>query len=129
MNKSNFEKLIKKDISDKTFSLYNALWVAYKQFIGDEAHKKDFVELLNIKNISQDNELKQRRQNAKKVLPILIKKLRDLENRKKDLEQTINWLSRQGSQITDQYKYEKLTVTKEIKYTKLEILHLKNSIR
>ena len=129
MNKANFEKLIKKDISDETFSLYNALWIAYKENIGDEAHKKDFIKLLNIKSIPQDNELKEKRQAAKKLLPELNKKLKNLEVRKKDLEQTIQWLDKQKSQIVDQYKYEKLSVAKEIKQTKLEILRLKNSIK
>ena len=129
MNKTNFEKLIKKDISHETFSLYNALWIAYKETVGDEAQKKDFIKLLNIKIIPQDNELKEKRQAAKKKLPKLNKKLKDLALRKKDLEQTIQWLDKQGSQITDQYKYEKLTIAKEIKHTKLEILRLKNSIK
>lgn len=84
MNKTNFEKLIKKDISDETFSLYNALWIAYKDILGNEAaHKTDFLKLLNIKSIPQDNKLKEKRQAAKKKLPKLKKKLKDLESRKK----------------------------------------------
>ena len=104
-----FEKLIKKDISHETFSLYNALWIAYKEAVGDEAHKKDFIKLLNIKVIPQDNELKAARQFAKKQLPKLYDKLKALETRKTEVDQMIIWSNKQDFSFVNNYKYEKST--------------------
>lgn len=129
MNKANFEKLIKKDISHETFSLYNALWIAYKEIVGDEAHKKDFIKLLNIKVIPQDNELKAARQFAKKNLPKLYDKLKALEIRKAEVDQMIIWSNKQDFSFVDNYKYEKLQLLRDIKKVKSQIYKLKNSIK
>ena len=129
MNKANFEKLIKKDISHETFSLYNALWIAYKQIIGDEAHKKDFIKLLNIRAIPQDNELKAARQFAKKNLPKLYDKLKALESRKAEVDQMIIWSNKQDFSFVGNYKYEKLQLLRDIKEVKSQIYKLKNSIK
>lgn len=129
MNKANFEKLIKKDISDETFSLYNALWIAYKETIGDEAHKKDFIKLLNTKVIPQDNELKAARQFAKKHLPKLYDKLKALEIRKAEVDQMIIWSNKQDFSFVNSYKYEKLQLLRDIKDVKSQIYKLKNSIK
>ena len=129
MNKTNFEKLIKKDISHETFSLYNALWIAYKETVGDEAHKKDFIKLLNIKAIPQDNELKAARQFAKKNLPKLYDKLKALESRKAEVDQMIIWSNKQDFSFVSNYKYEKLQLIRDIKDVKSQIYKLKNSIK
>ena len=129
MNKTNFEKLIKKDISHETFSLYNALWIAYKETVGDEAHKKDFIKLLNIKVIPQDNELKAARQFAKKNLPKLYDKLKALESRKAEVDQMIIWSNKQDFSFVSNYKYEKLQLLRDIKEVKSQIFKLKNSIK
>ena len=129
MNKANFEKLIKKDISDETFSLYNALWIAYKETVGDEAHKKDFIKLLNIRAIPQDNELKAARQFAKKNLPKLYDKLKALESRKAEVDQMIIWSNKQDFSFVSNYKYEKLQLLRDIKEVKSQIYKLKNSIK
>ena len=129
MNKANFEKLIKKDISHETFSLYNALWIAYKETVGDEAHKKDFIKLLNIKAIPQDNELKAARQFAKKNLPKLYDKLKALESRKAEVDQMIIWSNKQDFSFVSNYKYEKLQLLRDIKEVKSQIYKLKNSIK
>lgn len=129
MNKANFEKLIKKDISHETFSLYNALWIAYKETVGDEAHKKDFIKLLNIKAIPQDNELKAARHLAKKNLPKLYDKLKALESRKAEVDQMIIWSNKQDFSFVSNYKYEKLQLLRDIKEVKSQIYKLKNSIK
>ena len=129
MNKANFEKLIKKDISHETFSLYNALWIAYKETVGDEAHKKDFIKLLNIRAIPQDNELKAARQFAKKNLPKLYDKLKALESRKAEVDQMIIWSNKQDFSFVSNYKYEKLQLLRDIKEVKSQIYKLKNSIK
>ena len=129
MTKANFEKLIKKDISDETFSLYKALWDTYKKIVGDKAHKKDFIKLINVKNSPQDADLKELRQFAKKQLPKLHDKLKSLENRKAEIEQITNWLEKQNFQFSDNYRYEKVSIMRDIKNIKSEIFKLKNSIK
>lgn len=131
MNKASFEKLIKKDISDKTFNLYLCLYNSFLEHLDLDDSKKSlesFIKVLNIKNISQDSELKQRRINARKQLPKLEKMLKELNRKKSDIEQTIEWLNKQGSTLTNSYRYEKLKITREIKNITSEIRKIKNSI-
>lgn len=131
MTKAYFEKLIKKDISDKTWNLYNNLFEKYLEVArlsDDEESSYKFLNLLNLKSIPLDNDLKERRLEAKRALPKLEKRLKELKARKIDIEQTIKWLEKQESTLTDSYKYEKLRITKEIKKITSEIRRIKNSI-
>ncbi len=131
MLKSDFELMIKKDISDKTFDLYLYLYNSFLEHLDLDDTKKSlesFIKILNIKNIPQDNELKQRRIDARKQLPKLEKTLKELNRKKSDVEQTVEWLNKQGSTLTDSYRYEKLKITKEIKKITSEIRKIKNSI-
>ena len=129
MNKANFETLIKKDISDETFYLYKALWDKYKEILGENARKKDFIKILNVKNIPQDNNLKELRAYAKKEIPRLQHKIQDLENRLKEISETITWLDKQGSGLTINYRYEKIKLAKELKTTKISLLRLQKNIK
>ena len=131
MLKSDFESMIKKDISDKTFDLYLCLYKSFLEHLDLDDTKKSlesFIKVLYIKNLSQDTELKQRRINARKQLPKLEKTLKELNRKKSEVEQTVEWLNKQGSMLTDSYKYEKLKITKEIKKITSEIRKIKNSI-
>ena len=129
LTKQLFESLIKKDISDKTFNLYNNLWLTYKQMLGKNATPESFIKVLNVREIEQDDDLRQRRLFAKKQIPKVEKTIKDLESKKADLNKTIDWLQEEGSQITDYYRYEKLQLNRKIKEAKLELLRLKNSIK
>lgn len=129
MNKTNFEKLIKKDISTETYSLYKKLYATYKEYYKDESTIEGFVKLINIKEIPQDKALKEKRQKAKKIIPEIEIKLRDLDNKLKTLEQTIMWVQASGSKNINHYVNEKIKLKREINLLNKELSKIKNSIK
>lgn len=126
LKKADLEKSIGKVISEDTFKLYLYLWEAYICYTRSEkCSLKDFLKLLNVKAIPEDEQLKKRLIEAKKRLPQIKKEMSDLQNKKAKIEAEIKYFKSIDDSINlSKQGFERLAIQKKLKKLKLEKLRL-----
>lgn len=80
MMKCEFEALIRKEVSDETFKMYQAMYLALPDNIG----KVDFVSMINIKAIPESEEAIHRRMEKEQLI-------RDIKQQISDLKEKIEY--------------------------------------
>lgn len=122
MMKEEFEKLIGKEVSYDTFSMYEAMYNA----LPENVNKQQFVEMLNINAIPESEYATKRREDSKALTEEIKQKIREEQEKINNLKKDITYYK---SLIEEETDKEMISMYKRhISYNRAEVRFCKNRI-